>query len=368
MKRTLILALLVTFGLAAFAWAGPKVAIVQGDAKVLKDSSTFKTFRAEFDNPKYPKGGRYADYTTPMEWTKESEKEVERMVREAVKLAGGWPVKKGDTVFIKVNVNGDLWYFMCIGKDTDNHLLAYMTDPRVVRAIALMCKESGAKKIYIGEAPGLADAWSVMRRWGMEVAAKEAGAEMVGLNDVPWDWYKAPHKLAGIPEYAIPKVAKEADVFISISPLKTHELAGTTLSMKNVGVGVVPNDVYGSFKTGLPHNKMDKVIADICEICDIDYAVLGGIYGQEGQGPTRGDPVYHGLVIAGDDCVAVDYIGSAVMGFMPERFGYIRRGEEIGLGTTKDIQVVGKQVDEVMIHYKEPPAHAPGSWGDVKGW
>lgn len=367
MKKTLILALLVTFALAALAWAGPKVAIVQGNDKVLKDSTSFDKFRAEFDNPRRVVSKRTTEYTWPQEWTKASEKEVEKMVRRAVKLAGGWPVKKGDTVLIKVNTNGDLWYFQCIHKDTNNHLLCYFTDPRVVRAITLLCKESGAKKIYIAEAPGLADAYTVMRRWGMEVAGKEAGAELVGLNDVPYGWYKAPHALC-YKEYAIPKIVMEADVVISISPLKTHELAGTTCSMKNIGVGVVPNNVYGNFKTGLPHNRMDKVIADICEIVDIDYAVLGGIYGQEGQGPTQGDPVYHGLVIAGNDCVAVDTIGTSVMGFAAERFGYLKRGEEIGLGTMKDINVVGKKVEDVMIMYKEAPAHAPGSWADVKGW
>lgn len=368
MKKAFIVAVLATFALAAFAWAGPKVAIIQGNEKVLKDSTSFDKWRAEAGNPRRPIGGRSVDYTWPMDWTKASEKEVDKMVRQAVELAGGWPVKRGDTVLIKVNCNGDLWYFQCLGLDSNNHLLCYFTDPRVVKTVADLCKESGAKKIYIAEAPGLADAYSVMRRWGMEEATKEAGAELVGLNDVPYGWYKAPHALAGIPEYAIPNVAVEADKVISISPLKTHELAGTTCSMKNIAVGVVPNNVYGSFKLGLPHNKMDKVIADICEIVGIDYAVLSGIYGQEGQGPTRGNPVYHGLVIAGGDCVAVDYIGSAVMGFMPERFGYLKRGEEVGLGTMKDIKVVGEKVDNVMIHYKEPPGHAPGAWCDVKGW
>jgi uncharacterized protein (DUF362 family) len=197
----------------------------------------------------------------------------------------------------------------------------------------------------------------------------------------------------------------KADVVISISPLKTHELCGTTLTMKNVGVGIVPNNVYGNFKTGLAHNRMDKVIADICEIVGIDFAVISGIYGQQGQGPTRGDPVYHGLVICGKDCVAVDTIGSAVVGFNPVRLGYLKRGEEIGLGERENIDVryvkrdglgiirrpiveggiekgiyrLGVPVgwpfwppphvaQDVMKMYDEPPFHAPGAWCDVNGW
>ena len=37
-------------------------------------------------------------------WTPESMVEIEKMVRKAVQLAGGLPVKKGDTVLIKPNI------------------------------------------------------------------------------------------------------------------------------------------------------------------------------------------------------------------------------------------------------------------------
>lgn len=79
----------------------------------------------------------------------------------------------------------------------------------------------------------------------------------------------------------------------------------------------------------------------------------GVALGWEGTKDTIGTRI----VIFGNHCVAVDYIGSAVMGSMPERFGYLDRAEEIGLGATKDIKVVGKKVGDVMIMYAEtsPP-------------
>ncbi len=40
-------------------------------------------------------------------WTPESMAEIERMVRKACELAGGLPVKAGDTVLIKPNVGTD---------------------------------------------------------------------------------------------------------------------------------------------------------------------------------------------------------------------------------------------------------------------
>jgi uncharacterized protein (DUF362 family) len=368
MKRWHVVTILLV-GLFMLAWAGtalagPKVAIVQGEEKILRDSTTLPKAWMSFLS-KDPERGR--DLFSTLQFTPESITAVEKMVRKAVKLAGGWPVKRGDTVFIKTNANNDQWYLICVDHSSAAEFTATNTDGRVLRAVALLCKESGAKRIIIGEAAGTANSLAQMRVWGADMAVKDAGAELVDLDRVPYRWVKAPHALV-YEEYAIPEVVLDADVVISVAPLKIHDLSGTTATLKNVGIGVPPNQVYGSCKTGLRHDLLSETIADVCEIVDIDYNVVGGIYGGEGQGPTRCDAVYHGIVIAGADPVAVDAVGSATMGLMPERFGYLRVAQQIGLGTYKNIKVVGNSVEEVMVDYKAPKTHAPGAWGKVWGW
>jgi uncharacterized protein (DUF362 family) len=357
-------------GLFMLAWAGtavagPKVAIVQGDEKILKDSVIVPEKWLQYRSKK-PEGGRTGLYWT-MEYTPESITEVERMVRKAVKLAGGWPVKRGDTVFIKFNANSDQWYLISVGKATPPDFAATNTDGRIARAVALLAKESGAKKIYVGEAPGLANGLMAMKAWGADLAVNDAGAELVDLDRVPYRWVKAPHALAA-KEYAIPEVVLDADVVISVANLKTHGFAGTTGVLKNIAIGVPPNRVYGAPKVGLRHEVLAQTMADVCEIVDTDYNILGAIYGGEGAGPTMCDGIYHGIILAGKDPVAVDYVGSATMGRMPERFGYLRVAQEIGLGTYKNIQVVGKSVEDVLIQYKPLPGHGPASFGEVWGW
>jgi uncharacterized protein (DUF362 family) len=362
---TIFLAALLMLGWAGAAIAGPKVAIVQGDEKILKDSVIL---HGEFlgYGPKKPEGGRTGLYWT-LEYTPESIAEVERMVRKAVKLAGGWPVKRGDTVFIKFNANNDQWFMLATGHANAPDFAATNTDGRVARAVALLCKESGAKKIIIGEAAGLANSIPAMRVWGAELAVNDAGAELVDLDRVPYRWVRAPHALAA-KEYAIPNVVLDADVVISIAPLKTHYWAGTTAVLKNIAIGVPPNSVYGAPKTGLRHDVLAKTIADVCEIVDTDYNIIGAIYGGGGAGPCTCDGVYHGIIIAGADPVAVDYVGSATMGLMPERFGYLRIAQEIGLGTYKGIRVAGDSIADVLIQYKPLPSHGVATRGEVWGW
>lgn len=350
---------------AGTAIAGPKVAIVQGDEKILKDSVILPERFTSF-LPKKPEGGREGLYWT-LEYTPESISHIEKMVREAVKLAGGWPVKNGDTVFIKFNANNDQWYLLSTGHGNAADFACTNTDGRIARAVALMCKESGAKKIIIGEAAGIANTLQQMRVWGAELAAEATGAELIDLDRVPYRWVKAPHALAA-KEYAIPDIVLDADVVISVAAMKTHGFAGTTGVLKNIAIGVPPNQVYGAPKVGLRHDVLADTMADVCEISGQDYNILGAIYGGQGAGPTMCEGVYHGIIIAGKDPVAVDYVGTATMGFSPERYGYLRVAQDIGLGTYKDIEVVGKSIKDVMIEYKALPGHGPGAFGKVWGW
>ena len=46
------------------------------------------------------------------EWSKESEKEIEALVRDAVEIAGGWPVKPGDVVLIKPNLVASIFFLL----------------------------------------------------------------------------------------------------------------------------------------------------------------------------------------------------------------------------------------------------------------
>jgi len=256
------------------------------------------------------------------------------------------------------------------GKTKNEEIQCYNTDPRVVRAIALLAKKKGAKKIYIAEGPPDADGIANMKTYGYEGVARETGAELYCINSAPYKWYKPERPLA-LKEYALPVVmVEEANKIISVSPMKTHYLTGITGTLKNQAIGSAPNRVYGIPKVGLPHNQISEVICDIVSIKKIDFAVISAIWGCEGHGPTKGDPVSMDLVIAGRDPVAVDTVETMVMGFKPENYGHIVLAEQMGLGTMKDINVVGDPIKKVMKKFKPVPVElrAPNAWGRIVAW
>lgn len=149
MKKALILAVAFLFVLSTLAFAAEKtkVAIVKGTPHaVIGDSWQFSV----------------TDFTKiwATTWTPESEKAIENMVRKAVDLTGGFPNVKGKNVMIKVNLVQDMWFVFSLEamrakwtntamRDTTwfNHQIqSILTDGRIARAVALICKEKGTRR------------------------------------------------------------------------------------------------------------------------------------------------------------------------------------------------------------------------------
>jgi len=373
MRKALIFAaaFIVVLSGMAFAAAKAKVAIVKGTPHdLIGDSFKFSMF----------------DFRKRWEstWSAKSEKAIEDMVRKAVDLAGGFPDVKGKNVMIKVNLVQDMWFVFSIEsqrarwtntamRDADwfNHQVqSILTDVRVARAVALICKEKGAKKVTIIESPNAGNTHAYYLVYGYMDMAKKLNPEMDqwthkggwlelydcndAVADGTWKYYKPKRGgLHGLDEYPLPNNWVNADVRISVGKMKTHDNAGVSLTLKNVGIGIPPTRIIGAIKLGLPHDKTQWVVADVNSIAPIDYSIVDAIWAVEGWGAFYGEPVPMDLVIAGKDAVAVDATGTRVMGLEPSFYGVIRACAESGLGTYKadEIEVVGDSIASVMRQF-----------------
>ena len=375
---------LVTGGIAAYplsggieAFAGknetlPEKIVKPSRVAIVKDMD-HGLVGESWSNPfnSFPEGEPPMKLWSPS-WTKESEIKIEEMVRKAIHMAGDWPVEKGDVVAIKANLVGSPLLLAQMKRYTDPELQSAVTDARVVRAVARMARESGAKEIYIVCNPMMANGYINLRQWGYAGVAREVNAELVGLSDIPYKDYKAPLGLA-LKSYALPTLMVEkVNKVISVAALKTHGYTGVTLCLKNVGIGMPTGRVYGGPRLGLPHEKLAEVITDVCAIVGIDYALIDGIWGMEGFGPIDGDPVPMDLVIAGPDPVAVDAVGTEIMGFPAEMIGTTRMAQAYGMGTFKgtDVKTSGESLEKMVKQFNPVPKEFrfPASCGDVYGW
>jgi uncharacterized protein (DUF362 family) len=306
-------------------------------------------------------------------WTPESMAEIERMLRSAIELTGGLPVKKGDTVLIKPNVvqTPHLGFFLL--KDYSvARAVATISDPRAVLAAAKIAREQGAKSVIIAES-NASNCHSFFQESGYETglaALNDPAISLVYLDGTPYKMMK-PQKALALPEYAVFDLFEKADTLISVGPMKTHMWAGTTMTMKNF-IGIPANKVYGSYKSGLPHSNIADVIVDLTSIVKdrikSHYGIVTAAYAGEGLGPLQVDAQPLNVIVAGPDYVAVDAVGTTIMGFDAAGIGHIRKASEKGMGNMKGIEVLGTPIEKVQFAAKPIPEPARQKGGENNSW
>jgi uncharacterized protein (DUF362 family) len=199
---------------------------------------------------------------------------------------------------------------------------------------------------------------------------------------------------------------RDTDVLVSLSKLKTHTVAGVTMSMKNL-FGITPNALYGdqagsenatigrgklhdmvgwdaagaakvvfpgarsgTFPTD-PGYRVPRIVADLCEARPIHLCVIDGITSMSGgEGPWSGSDVRPvgfttpGVLIVGMNPVSTDAVGTAVMGFGNPRAargaGPFKLGDnhlvlaeqrKLGIADLSKIEVLGVPIAQARHPY-----------------
>jgi len=152
-------------------------------------------------------------------------------------------------------------------------------------------------------------------------------------------------------ELYLPKIIRGVDFLVSLPKLKTHHWAGVTLSLKNM-FGVVPGSCYGWPKNILHWAGIDRAILDINAAVRPDFAIVDGIIGMEGNGPIQGVSKPSGVLVLGDDPVAVDSTCTRIMGLQPEKIDYLARAATLlGHIQTEKIRQLGETIASVRTPF-----------------
>ncbi len=314
-------------------------------------------------------------------WDVASEEVWYKLVKQVTELAGGIPLKKGEAVLIKPNFVLSYYPMQYLGYGDDNSIQGAFADPRAALAVARICKEMGASRIIIAECPAFGDAWATYMNYGL-VYAQKRYADMgikYELIDLCESWEMMPGLGLASKQYPMPKLLKQVQCLIPICAFKTHSMAGVTLTLKNMGIGLPSSRVIGANKFGLPHNKLAEVNADVTYIAQKvvpkQMHIIDAIYA--GTWTPVAPYFLSGLLIASKDPVAADAIGTACMNLNPRNIGSTRLAAKHGLGKMEydEIEVVGLPLEEAII--QDFPRHpyaarwlpwTPELYGKVTNW
>jgi uncharacterized protein (DUF362 family) len=199
------------------------------------------------------------------------------------------------------------------------------THPAVIAAAREAFLKLGASEVFAGDGPAMdRDTQAVLESIRLREYAGPLSRIFLDLNTDDVERVELQTRASRLRELYLPKSVRGVDFLVSMPKLKTHHWAGVTLSLKNM-FGVVPGSCYGWPKNILHWAGIDRAILDINAAVRPDFAIVDGIIGMEGNGPIQGKSKYAGVLVCGDDPVAVDSTCARVMGLRPEKVDHLAR-------------------------------------------
>jgi uncharacterized protein (DUF362 family) len=222
------------------------------------------------------------------------------------------------------------------------------THPALIGATIEACRRLGAGEVIVGDGPGhRRDTDGLAKESGLLAYLKDTRTVFSDLNLDDLRPIKLLSRFMQVDSLFLPTTVLNAEVIISMPKLKTHHWAGMTLSMKNL-FGIVPGVKYGWPKNFLHWRGIENSILDINSTIRAHFAIVDGIVAMEGNGPIQGKPKHCGVLVFGDDLVAVDSTCARIAELNPEKIGYLKIASQF-LGNLEEerIQQLGQSISAV---------------------
>ena len=217
------------------------------------------------------------------------------------------------------------------------------THPVIVEAVIELVKERGAKRVLVGDSPGLHFDTFHGKNCGIYDIAENSGSEWINFADNP-----RAHMLDKSTTVIMARVLDEVDIVISLPKFKTHQLMYSTGAVKNM-FGTLPG--LNKSPCHVKYPSREAFAAFICKVykeCRVDYALMDGIIAMEGPGPANGTLRYVGLLLGSKDGFLVDRAQSEIMGYNYKDIPIINAGIKAGL-TDNEPEYPMLNPDELVI-------------------
>ena len=172
--------------------------------------------------------------------------------------------------------------------------------------------ERGARSITLGESSGPPVTKGVMEKKGVLDLARDQHFDIVNFEEIAErDWVAFGAAGTHWPDgFRLPRLVVDSEYMVSTCCLKTHAAGGVfTMSLK-LSVGLSPKPLRRTM-----HSSPDirRMIAELNTGYRPNLIVLDGVAAFTDGGPSRGELKAGNVIIAGDDRVAVDAVGLAML-------------------------------------------------------
>lgn len=205
------------------------------------------------------------------------------------------------------------------------------TDVRMAEAVFRYIRKHTRAEIAVGEGCGSGRTEDTFAANGYAEMAEQNKIRLIDFNTEPAECLRRDDTLE-LKQFYIPKVAINAFI-ISVPVLKDHSFTKTTIAMKNM-FGLAPEPFYsGSWNKSRLHTpNTHHSVVDICLYKKPGLSIVDASTALSGM-HLAGTPRKLNKILAGTDPVAVDAVGTRLMGHNPEKVEYLRLAQQKGLGS-----------------------------------
>lgn len=206
-----------------------------------------------------------------------------------------------------------------------------------VEAVFRYCKGRTEAEIAIGEGAGQGRTADVFRALGYVDLAKKYNIELIDFNEAEAVLLEKSEAFQ-LKQLYMPKIALDAFI-ISVPVLKDHSFTGTTIAMKNM-FGLPPARFYkGAWNKSKLHSpSTDKSVVDICLYKKPDLSIVDASTVLKGM-HLAGTEEKLNLILASFDPVAIDALGSRLLGHNPNDLEYLRLADGL-LGNVNNTRTI----------------------------
>jgi len=250
-------------------------------------------------------------------------------------------VRPGQRVLLKPN--------LLAGKPPE---AAVTTHPALVRAVAELVRLAGAE-VLAGDSPGIGSYERVAHTTGIRGAIEAAGGRLITFDET-----RIVKSSGTFRQLELATAYLDADVVINLPKLKTHEMMTLTCGIKNLyGAVVGPAKAGLHLTAGHSTELFAGLLLEIFQARPVALTIVDGIVAMEGNGPNSGTPRQLGLLLAGENPVAVDTVAARLAGIPPHLLPVELEARRRGLpGTELDqITVTG----DLPLLAANPPFSLP---------
>jgi uncharacterized protein (DUF362 family) len=259
---------------------------------------------------------------------------LESALREALKAAD-WDKHVQGKVFIKPN--------LC----SKSYIPGAVTNPQVLFHLVSLLRDR-AEEVVVGESNGYNYCCDdALKMTGVKELVKKAGGKTVNLsNDETVKVQNS--KTLFLRNFSLPKTLVEADSFVDVPVMKTHEFATYSGAIKNL-FGCLPDDRRIFF-----HPKFDMVLHDLMVLLEPKFVVMDATVSMEGNGPNRGIAIPMNLILASSDLLAMDKLCCEIMSIDWADISYLKFIDKHYQREETETQIIGEDIEAVKRPFLLP--------------